>query len=85
VFAADRVDYRAAGGKVSLTTGNSSMLHGRVDEPKGDPGNTLGRKEIDAKARRLARYGKAIEEGKIERPMRRLWPIAEQTSVEPLV
>ena len=36
------------------TTSTAAMLDGRVDEPKGDPGNTLSRDEIDAKARRLA-------------------------------
>ena len=39
------------------------MLDGRVDEPKGDPGNTLSRDEIDAKARRLASYGKGLSDG----------------------
>ena len=44
-------------GKVSVTLQDGRVLHGRVDEPKGDPGNTLSRQEIDVKARRLALYG----------------------------
>jgi len=31
-------------------------LFGRVDEPKGDPGNTLSSAEVEDKALRLARY-----------------------------
>ena len=57
------------------------MLDGRVDEPKGDPGNTLSRDEIDAKARRLASYGKGLSDGDIDRLMPRLWSIAEQNAV----
>jgi 2-methylcitrate dehydratase PrpD len=65
-------------GKVSVMTTDGSVLHGRVDEPKGDPGNTLTREEIDAKARRLAYYGKAVVAGEMDDVMRRLWSIAEQ-------
>ena len=32
-------------GKVTVTTHDGRTLHGRVDEPKGDPGNTLSRDE----------------------------------------
>jgi len=32
------------------------VYHGRVDEPKGDPGNTLSRPEIEKKAIALAAY-----------------------------
>lgn len=44
-------------GKVIVTTTDGRVLHGRVDEPKGDPGNTLTRAELEAKARALAAYG----------------------------
>lgn len=47
-------------GKVTVTTTDGRTLHGRVDEPKGDPGNTLSRAEITDKALRLARYGGAV-------------------------
>ena len=43
-------------GKVTVTTTDGRVLHGRVDEPKGDPGNTLSRDEITAKALRLAAF-----------------------------
>ena len=47
-------------GKVSVATTDGRQLAARVDEPKGDPGNTLSRDEIDAKARRLASYRGAV-------------------------
>jgi 2-methylcitrate dehydratase PrpD len=65
-------------GKVSVTTTSGETLDGRVDEPKGDPGNTLSRDEIDAKARRLAAYGKSLDASGIDRLMPRLWSIVEQ-------
>jgi len=51
-------------GKVLVETRDGRRLEGRVDEPKGDPGNTLSRAEIEDKARRLALYGKgaSVEE-----------------------
>ena len=68
-------------GKVSVTTKDGRVMHDRVDEPKGDPGNTLSRDEIDAKARRLALYGKAVGDGEIELLMRRIWSIADKNAV----
>jgi 2-methylcitrate dehydratase PrpD len=41
-------------GKVTVETVDGRVLHGRVDEPRGDPGNTLTRAELEEKALRLA-------------------------------
>ena len=43
-------------GKVTVETIDGRRLDGRVDEPKGDPGNTLSPAELEEKAVRLARY-----------------------------
>ena len=43
-------------GKVTVETVDGRRLHGRVDEPKGDPGNTLSRSELETKATALAAY-----------------------------
>ena len=61
------------------------MLDGRVDEPKGDPGNTLSRKEIDAKARRLAAYGRSLDARGIDRLMPRLWSVADCDKIGRLI
>ncbi|KWT74767.1 MmgE/PrpD family protein [Variovorax sp. WDL1] len=39
--------------KVMVTTHDGRTLRARVDEPKGDPGNTLSRQELEYKARQL--------------------------------
>lgn len=44
-------------GKVSVRTTDGRTLQTRVDEPKGDPGNTLTRDELEDKVRRLIEYG----------------------------
>ncbi|MGO3889490.1 MAG: MmgE/PrpD family protein [Paenalcaligenes sp.] len=44
-------------GKVSVTTHDGRTLHARVDDPKGDPGNTLTRAELEDKVHRLIQYG----------------------------
>ena len=46
-------------GKVEVETTDGCTLGGRVDEPKGDPGNTLSRAELADKALRLAEFGGA--------------------------
>ncbi len=46
-------------GKVTVETTGGLVLHGRVDEPRGDPGNTLTRRELEEKALRLASYSGA--------------------------
>jgi 2-methylcitrate dehydratase PrpD len=43
-------------GKVTVTTRDGRSLLARVDEPKGDPGNTLSRAELEDKALRLGAY-----------------------------
>jgi 2-methylcitrate dehydratase PrpD len=48
-------------GKVAVETTDGRTLYGRVDEPKGDPGNTLSRAELEDKALRLAAYGGAAD------------------------
>ena len=69
-------------GKVSVRTTDARLLQGRVDEPKGDPGNTLSREEITAKALRLAAYGGAITAEQAQAVIARLWQVARWPCVE---
>lgn len=68
-------------GKVTVHTADGRVLHGRVDEPKGDPGNTLSRDEITAKALKLAAYSQAASAGEAQVAIDRLWSIAQVASV----
>ncbi len=63
-------------GKVTVTTTDGRTLPGRVDEPKGDPGNTLSRDEISAKALRLAAYSGGATPGEMQLALDRLWSVA---------
>ena len=63
-------------GKVTVTTTDGRSLQGRVDEPKGDPGNTLTRDEITAKAKRLAAYSQAASPTDVDLAIERLWSMA---------
>jgi 2-methylcitrate dehydratase PrpD len=64
-------------GKVDVLTTDGRTLQGRVDEPKGDPGNTLSRPEIEAKARQLAAYGGGASAGEVDALIERVWQLAE--------
>jgi 2-methylcitrate dehydratase PrpD len=64
-------------GKVRVETNDGRVLHGRVDEPKGDPGNTLSRPELEDKALRLALYSGGASAAEMRQAMPQLWAIAD--------
>ena len=72
-------------GKVTVVTTDGRVLHGRVDEPKGDPGNTLSRNELEQKALRLADFSGAASEAEMRAAFARIWRIAEAPSVARLL
>jgi 2-methylcitrate dehydratase PrpD len=61
------------------------VLQGRVDEPKGDPGNTLSREEIDAKALQLAAFSGGASEAEMRAAVGKLWQIAQWRRVKALL
>jgi 2-methylcitrate dehydratase PrpD len=72
-------------GKVEVLTTGGRRLHGRVDEPKGDPGNTLSRDEIEAKAHQLAAYAGGASGAEMREVVARVWRLAEWPRVEALL
>jgi 2-methylcitrate dehydratase PrpD len=68
-------------GKVTVHTRDGRVLHGRVDEPKGDPGNTLSRRELEDKALALAQFSGAATEAEMREVFARLWDIVNQPVV----
>ncbi|MDQ3126300.1 MAG: MmgE/PrpD family protein [Pseudomonadota bacterium] len=64
-------------GKVQVRTNDGRILQARVDEPKGDPGNTLSREELDEKAIRLAGYREGASEPEMRAVMTRIRSLAE--------
>jgi 2-methylcitrate dehydratase PrpD len=72
-------------GKVTVHTRDGRVLQGRVDEPKGDPGNTLSREEITAKALRLAAFSGVATPGEMQAAIEGLWRIAQAPRVGALL
>ena len=72
-------------GKVSVTTQDGRVLQGRVDEPKGDPGNTLSREEITAKALRLAAFSGGATPAEMQTAVDALWGVAQWPRVGALL
>lgn len=72
-------------GKVTVHTNDGRTLHGRVDEPKGDPGNTLNRDELTAKALQLAAFSGGASAREIQAAVERLWRVAQWPRVGALL
>ena len=72
-------------GKVTVRTRDGRVLEGRVDEPKGDPGNTLDRDEITAKALRLAAFSGGAGVAEMRAAVEALWRVADAATVGPLL
>lgn len=64
-------------GKVTVTTKNGQTFEARVDEPKGDPGNTLSRAEIEDKARRLGTYRNAASSDEVLSIIAKVWSLSD--------
>ena len=69
-------------GKVSVQTRDGRTLQGRVDEPKGDPGNTLSRAEIEDKMQRLTHYGEGATADEAKALCQRIWQLADAPRVK---
>ena len=64
-------------GKVQVTTTDGRQLAARVDEPKGDPGNTLSRPELEDKAQRLAAYRGGASQAEMHGVIAQVWGLAQ--------
>jgi len=72
-------------GKVTVYTRDGRKLHGRVDEPKGDPGNTLSRAEIEDKTLSLGRYADAATEQELRGLIDAIWNLEKMEKVDALL
>jgi 2-methylcitrate dehydratase PrpD len=64
-------------GKVQVVCSDGRRLEGRVDEPKGDPGNTLSRPELEAKFAALAVYRGGASATEVPGLIRQVWGLAD--------
>ncbi|MGY1922990.1 MmgE/PrpD family protein [Pseudomonas tolaasii] len=62
-------------GRVVVTTTDGRTLLGAIDEPKGDPGNTLSRPELEDKFRRLLGFSGAKTDEQATQLIDRVWSL----------
>ncbi|GAB3441097.1 MmgE/PrpD family protein [Massilia solisilvae] len=72
-------------GKVTVRTVDGRSFDGRVDEPKGDPGNTLSREELEAKALRLAQFSDAASPAELRAVFARIWDLEHCDRIDTLL
>jgi 2-methylcitrate dehydratase PrpD len=68
-------------GRVSVQTRDGRTLECRVETPKGDPGNTLSRTELEDKAQRLVSYSGAVTPEEMKQVITRIWRLRNESSV----
>ena len=68
-------------GRVEVTTNDGRVLHGRVDVPKGDPGNSLSKEELENKALELARFSNSATDDEMQALFRRAWNLENEAHV----
>jgi 2-methylcitrate dehydratase PrpD len=72
-------------GKVEVETTDGRVFTARVDVPKGDPGNSLTRDELTAKAIKLASFGGSATADETRAAIDRVWSLEEQGPIGTLV
>jgi 2-methylcitrate dehydratase PrpD len=64
-------------GRVQVTTTDGRVFLGHCDEPKGDPGNTLSRPELEQKFRQLLAFSAARTVDDSNLLIGRVWALRE--------
>ena len=72
-------------GRVRVQTRDGRLLHGAVDEPKGDPGNSLSRPELEDKALRLAAYRAGATDAEMQAAIAAIWRLTAWDTVPMLL
>lgn len=69
-------------GRVIVTTRDGRTLHGHIDDPKGDPGNTLSRPELEDKFRRLVAFSGARTADETAELITRVWQLRQSKTLD---
>lgn len=72
-------------GKVTVVTQDGRTLAARAEEPRGDPGNTLSRSEIEEKAVRLAEWSGAASAVEIHQLAQHVYALADAPRIGKLL
>lgn len=71
-------------GRVEVLTVDGRHLQSAIDEPKGDPGNTLSREELEDKFRRLMAFAGHNDSDKADELIAQVWNLRQCASVRSL-
>ncbi len=71
-------------GRVTLETTDGRTLQAAVDDPKGDPGNTLSRAELEDKFRRLVQFSGARSADEAGQLIERVWRLRDTNDLSVL-
>lgn len=71
-------------GRVDVTSTDGRSFSAAIDEPKGDPGNTLSRPELEAKFQRLLAYSGARSPAQGQALIERVWQLRDARSLADL-
>jgi 2-methylcitrate dehydratase PrpD len=72
-------------GKVTVEARDGRVLEARVDEPKGDPGNTLAPAELEDKLRRLVAFSAAASAAEADELIARVRALPQTARVGTLL
>jgi 2-methylcitrate dehydratase PrpD len=72
-------------GKVDVETTDGRVLGARADVPKGDPGNSLSRAELEEKAVRLGAFRGAAADAEVRNTAEWIWRIEVEPRVGQLI
>jgi len=72
-------------GKVTVTTRDGKTVTAVVHEPKGDPGNTLSRAEIEDKLMRLGTYQAAASLEVLDSLAKHIWALEQQPTIKQMM
>lgn len=68
-------------GRVQVTAKDGRVLEGAIDEPKGDPGNSLSRSELEEKFSRLVAFSSALNPVQTNLIIKRVWSLNNDTDL----
>ncbi|PHX37250.1 2-methylcitrate dehydratase [Pseudomonas sp. NZIPFR-PS5] len=72
-------------GRVMVTTTDGRVLSAGIDEPKGDPGNTLSRPELEDKVQRLLAFSGACTAEQGTALIQRVWQLRDAQNLNDLI
>lgn len=71
-------------GRVEVTCNDGRRLSAAIDQPKGDPGNTLSRPELEAKFQRLLAYSGARSPAQGQALIEQVWQLRDAPTLAAL-